>query len=80
MFGAMRVVLTNISSDRRLNGAAGRVFGFEGDRVCIRLDSGGRLVKVKCSNLNKEGGANLCENQILTGRVAAAPRSGWFVG
>jgi len=73
VFGAMvRVVLTNISSDRRLNGAAGRVFGFEGDRVCVRLDSGGRLVKVKCSNLNKEGGAADADAEGGIGGFAAS--------
>ena len=39
-----------------LNGQCGKVGGFEGERVFVRLDNSNRVVKVKTINVRKEGG------------------------
>ena len=52
----MRVQLRGLSGDPALNGQCGKVGGFEGERVFVRLDNDGRVVKVKTINVRKEGG------------------------
>ena len=52
----MRVQLRGLSGDPALNGQCGRVGGFEGERVFVRLDNSNRVVKVKTINVRKEGG------------------------
>ena len=52
----MRVQLRGLSGDPSLNGQCGKVGGFEGERVFVRLDNDGRVVKVKTINVRKEGG------------------------
>ena len=52
----MRVQLRGLSGDTALNGQCGKVGGFEGERVFVRLDNDGRVVKVKTINVRKEGG------------------------
>ena len=52
----MRVKLRGLSGDTSLNGQCGKVGGFEGERVFVRLDNDGRVVKVKTINVRKEGG------------------------
>ena len=52
----MRVQLRGLTGDTSLNGQCGKVGGFEGERVFVRLDNDGRVVKVKTINVRKEGG------------------------
>ena len=52
----MRVQLRGLSGDPALNGQCGKVGGFEGERVFVRLDNSNRVVKVKTINVRKEGG------------------------
>ena len=52
----MRVQLRGLSGDPALNGQCGKVGGFEGERVFVRLDNTNRVVKVKTINVRKEGG------------------------
>ena len=52
----MRVQLHGLTGDTSLNGQCGKVGGFEGERVFVRLDNDGRVVKVKTINVRKEGG------------------------
>lgn len=53
----MRVIVQNTTySGGVLNGQSGRVGGFVGDRVVVKLDVGDRVVKLKCECLRKEGG------------------------
>ena len=52
----MRVQLRGLSGDPALNGQCGKVGGFEGERVFVRLDNSNRVVKVKTINVQKEGG------------------------
>ena len=52
----MRVQLRGLSGDTSLNGQCGKVGGFEGERVFVRLDNSNRVVKVKTINVRKEGG------------------------
>ena len=52
----MRVQLRGLSGDTSLNGQRGKVGGFEGERVFVRLDNSNRVVKVKTINVRKEGG------------------------
>ena len=52
----MRVQLRGLSGDPSLNGQCGKVGGFEGERVFVRLDNSNRVVKVKTINVRKEGG------------------------
>ena len=41
----MRVQLRGLSGDPALNGQCGKVGGFEGERVFVRLDNTNRVVK-----------------------------------
>ena len=52
----MRVQLRGLSGASSLNGQCGKVGGFEGERVFVRLDNSNRVVKVKTINVRKEGG------------------------
>ena len=52
----MRVQLRGLSGDPALNGQCGKVGGFEGERVFVKLDNSNRVVKVKTINVRKEGG------------------------
>ena len=52
----MRVQLRGLSGASSLNGQCGKVGGFEGERVFVKLDNSNRVVKVKTINVRKEGG------------------------
>ena len=51
----MRVQLRGLSGDTSLNGQCGKVGGFEGERVFVRLDNSNRVVSVQVLRLPREG-------------------------
>ena len=70
----MRVQLRGLSGDPALNGQCGKVGGFEGERVFVKLDNSNRVVKVKTINRRRRRRAPVTRASGLRSRPSRASK------